>query len=189
MPPRGKWKNLGDVALEQGCSPFALKLLLRTRYGCPSKLLFQVTSPWPSDASVKRRTDRFPSAHAVKWVKCTDFRILEHSFYSTLQWVMPKVCWILASLRRRVCWIGVFLHCSSSMIKFMSLCLLGRERWFLIRKATLATLQCFATCCWVKPSVPWRSGNMRSQTWSISVPKWTRFRCWSILVGCLKPWP
>lgn len=39
MPPRGKWKNLGDVALEQGCSLFALKLLLRTRYCCPSKLL------------------------------------------------------------------------------------------------------------------------------------------------------
>ena len=28
MPPRGKWKNLGDVALEQGCSLFALELLL-----------------------------------------------------------------------------------------------------------------------------------------------------------------
>ncbi len=24
MPPRGKWKNLGDVALEQGCLIFAL---------------------------------------------------------------------------------------------------------------------------------------------------------------------
>ena len=51
MPPRGKWKNLGDVALEQGTAVVCDGLWHQV-----SRLRVQVTSPWPSAVSVKRRT-------------------------------------------------------------------------------------------------------------------------------------